>query len=252
MTVALISPLSAEHWIAMPLIHILSFIFVAVSLLASHQCDALQRMQQKCPDLLRQASPAKLRCSRTWGTQRAMTPGGVLALASNETELNSFPTSQLLHEQEQQVITTITSIPQFLSFVKNPDLEEQLCVIKYHAKWCKICKLVALKYQKLARDFCTTQEDHSLVRFGDVEVTANSDLCKKLGITLFPFIEIYEGGVRIAAFSTGASYKFNNILRKSMEEKLKMSKEEKLAFFARYSKEITQANNILNSLYDQH
>ena len=192
--------------------------FVAVSLLASNQCDALQRMQQ----------------SRTWGgTQRSMNAEGV-ALA------------------KQQVITTITSIPQFLSFVKNPDLEEQLCVIKYHAKWCKICKLVAPKYQKLARDFSTTQEDHSsLVRFGDVEVTANSDLCKKLGITLFPFIEIYEGGVRIAAFSTGASYKFNTILRESIGEKLKMSKEEKLAFFTRYSKEIMQANNILNSLYDE-
>jgi len=155
----------------------------------------------------------------------------------------------------QHGITTITGIPQFLEFIyQDRDAGEdqrQLCVIKYHAVWCKVCQRVAVKYKKLAHDFGATDSDERCpVRFGDVEVSANPDLSQKIGIKVFPFVEMYERGVKVAAFSTGPSYKFN-LVRDTIREKLSMSTEDKLAFHRKFEKEIHEAICLLDSLREE-
>jgi hypothetical protein len=156
-------------------------------------------------------------------------------------------------KQQLQVITSITSIPQFLNFVTQDkdDGTKQLCVIQYHASWCKVCRLVAAKYKKIATEYTTTNSTRPLVRFADVEVGKNAQLCQTLGIRVFPFIEMYEGGVKVASFSTGASYKFNSIVTKSIREKLAMSKEGKIEFLQRYQDEILESSKAFDSLYQE-
>lgn len=185
----------------------------------------------------------------------AATDTSSLAVAAVGTSDDQQPTIQPLCQKQQplQVITSITSIPQFLNFVTQDmdDDVKQLCVIQYHASWCKVCRLVAAKYKKIATEYTTTTTNSTrpLVRFADVEVGKNAQLCQTLGIRVFPFIEMYEGGVKVASFSTGASYKFNSIVGKSIQEKLAMSKEGKLEFLQRYQDEILESSKAFDSLY---
>jgi thiol-disulfide isomerase/thioredoxin len=177
-----------------------------------------------------------------------------VGLLKGQTFYSFRPSRQKL--QELRVITTITSIPQFIQFVTQDkdDDQKQLCVIQYHARWCKVCRLVATKYKQIVSDYSSIITDDNtsitqpMVRFADVEVGQNSQLCKTLGITLFPYIEIYEGGIKVASFSTGASYKFSSLVRNSIREKLSMSKEEKLEFLHKHQDEISEASKRFSSL----
>jgi hypothetical protein len=44
-------------------------------------------------------------------------------------------------------VRTVHSIREFLEFVDQPDM---LCVVKFHANYCKICSRTILKYKKMA------------------------------------------------------------------------------------------------------
>jgi len=149
-------------------------------------------------------------------------------------------------------VVTISSISEFLDFVNSDkdDVqgEKQLCVIKYHAHWCQVCHRVGIKYKKLALDFNQKKEEYQgRVRFGDVEVGANMELCKRLGVKKFPFVEIYEGGTKIAAFSTGPSYKFN-LVRDTLIEKLSMTPAQKQAFLKEFNLHVEEGRQLLKDL----
>ncbi|KAG8457278.1 hypothetical protein KFE25_011952 [Diacronema lutheri] len=78
--------------------------------------------------------------------------------------------------------------------------DEQLVVVKYYASWCRACKALGPKVEKIARN-------HPNVRFYELEFEANKALCKELGIKVLPWIEIFKGGrsTKLESFSCGPS-----------------------------------------------
>eukprot|EP00747_Dinoflagellata_sp_TGD_P026254 gnl/TRDRNA2_/TRDRNA2_131794_c2_seq1.p1 gnl/TRDRNA2_/TRDRNA2_131794_c2~~gnl/TRDRNA2_/TRDRNA2_131794_c2_seq1.p1 ORF type:complete len:209 (-),score=37.87 gnl/TRDRNA2_/TRDRNA2_131794_c2_seq1:295-891(-) len=63
---------------------------------------------------------------------------------------------------------------------------DSLIVIKFYAKWCRACKMMGPKVEKLAAEF-------PKVRFFEVDYDANKDFCKSKQIKTLPFFEIYRG-----------------------------------------------------------
>jgi len=142
-------------------------------------------------------------------------------------------------------ISTITSGQEFLDFLEEDD---RLCVIKFHANWCQICRNINRKYAKFALNL----GDRAIidpasspgarvpgqVRFADVEWSANVELCKALKVKKFPFIMIYERSEKIGAFSTGPAHNFRPMVGDTIKEKLGMNDSEKEEFRAKFATNI--------------
>jgi len=152
------------------------------------------------------------------------------------------------------IISKINSSKEFLDFVEGDD---RLCVVKFHATWCQICRAVVRKFAKFAlnygdREIIDAGNTSSgravvpgLVRFADVEWSQNTELCKALKVQKFPFIMIYEKGEKIGAFSTGPAHNFRNIVGKTIEEKLALSDDEKEEFRSKFVKNIAEGKDDL-------
>lgn len=123
-------------------------------------------------------------------------------------------------------ITTVEEIKDFLEFLGEDD---RLCVVKFHASWCKSCQKFGIRYKKLALkegdkiDRRGTVLEKGRVRFAEVEFTANADLCRTLGVHKLPYIHIYSGSKgRVADFACGPKNfplvieKMNKFLDKEM------------------------------------
>lgn len=145
------------------------------------------------------------------------------------------------------MITKITNTKEFLDFIEGDD---RLCVIKFHANWCQICRTVVRKFAKFALNFGDREIIDGTssgavvpgsVRFADVEWSQNTELCKALKVKKFPFIMIYEKSEKIGAFSTGPAHNFRNIVGKTIEEKLAMSDDEKEQFRTKFATNIAEA-----------
>eukprot|EP00978_Attheya_sp_CCMP212_P004350 scaffold9496_cov40-Attheya_sp.AAC.2 len=123
-------------------------------------------------------------------------------------------------------ITSVEEIKDFLEFLGEDD---RLCVVKFHASWCKSCQKFGIRYKKLALQEGDKIDRHGAllqkgrVRFAQVEFTANADLCRTLGVHKLPYIHIYSGSKgRVADFACGPKNfplvieKMNKFLDKEM------------------------------------
>ena len=74
-----------------------------------------------------------------------------------------------------------------------------LIVIKVFASWCRACKAMAPKLDRVAKEYPE-------IEFYDLMFDNNKKLCKKLGIKVLPYIEIVKGGEgKVEGFSCGPS-----------------------------------------------
>jgi len=97
----------------------------------------------------------------------------------------------------QSRIVEINSPAELATFLHQDDA---LCVIKFHAAWCKSCQRFGLKYQGLAHKY----KSSSNVRFASIEFGANMVMCRKLGIKRLPTIHMYQKDKgKIDAFCCG-------------------------------------------------
>jgi hypothetical protein len=75
---------------------------------------------------------------------------------------------------------------------------------RFYAPYCKACKAFGVKFRKLAidrGDRLNAMGNVILVgdsRFGEIEMSRNVILCKKLQIKKFPTVLIYKGGERLS------------------------------------------------------
>jgi len=75
---------------------------------------------------------------------------------------------------------------------------ENLVVIKYYASWCRACKALAPKVEKIARS-------NPGVTFYEIEFESNKAMCKDIGIRVLPWIQFYQDGKVVESFSCGPS-----------------------------------------------
>lgn len=121
-------------------------------------------------------------------------------------------------------VTAIQSTEHFLHLLDNAP-KDGLVVIKYHAKFCKVCARVILKYKKMANRMM--EEGTPVpVTLADVELTANSKLCATLGIKKFPYLQIYRNMECVASFGTGPAHNFQRAVGGTIQDRLATTDEE--------------------------
>lgn len=148
-------------------------------------------------------------------------------------------------------ITTVECPDDLVHFLSEDD---RVCVVKFHAKWCKVCARVNVKFRKFALELCdkTTKDgrvvEEGQVRFADVEVSANKELCQTLEVKKFPFFQVYRKREKIAAFGSGAPHNFKPVVERTVRDKLAMSDDEHDAFAKKFETEIAKGKAQLDEL----
>ena len=89
----------------------------------------------------------------------------------------------------------------------------RITLIKYHADYCKLCQRAGIQMQRLPSEFPS-------VSFNKVEqkvMTAPSAATlRALGVSKFPWIQVYRGGKCVASFSGGPSHLFTKKVRDTL------------------------------------
>ena len=146
-------------------------------------------------------------------------------------------------------------MPEMLTFLQDlptlqqDDDQEQWYVVKYFVSYCKVCQRSALNYKKIALEYAAANDDNdkdkepstvvghrNRVHFVRADATSwtgvssssesssssqqQQQWLKQLGITKFPFVQVYRGrtGACVASFSTGGtSYMFARRVRETLQ-----------------------------------
>jgi len=96
---------------------------------------------------------------------------------------------------DSDLVTTIISSRDYSSFLGDDD---GLRVIRFHASFCRACKAVGTKYRRHARQMLSETSGSggdsrpAGVRFADIEVSKNPELCQSLGVKVLPYVQIYR------------------------------------------------------------
>lgn len=145
-------------------------------------------------------------------------------------------------------VFTAHSVLDFLNFIENAE-ENELVVVKYHAKWCKICARANVKYKQTAIKYTSPDTQHPVpVKFVSVESSENMEVIKQFGIKRFPFIQIYRNMECVASFGTGPAYNFKKVVESTVDEKLNTPVSEWDAFRNEFKNEISQGLQNLDFL----
>lgn len=82
-----------------------------------------------------------------------------------------------------------------------------------------------------------------------MEVTSNPKLCETVGVSRFPFIQIYRNGERVASFGTGPAHNFQKIVGDTIDQLLYHTSQEEWEMKRRkYESEIQQSRDELREL----
>lgn len=141
-----------------------------------------------------------------------------------------------------EAITTTTDLTAFMLGSQN---EDELMVVKYYAHYCKICQRAGIQLKKIASEYPD-------VRFAKVESMVFPDSAqslRSLGVTKFPFVQIYRKGQCVASFSTGPSHLFVKKVRDTIDICLNRSPEEWESFVSEFSNEIEANQQARESLF---
>jgi len=118
-------------------------------------------------------------------------------------------------------IQEINSPQELADFLYQDD--DRICVIKFHASWCKSCQRMGLKFQNFVNqhgDWIQGQARYSdcderevlregRYRFASIEQGANAGIFKELQVNRLPFVHLYADGKQLAGFPCGATRFYN-------------------------------------------
>lgn len=115
-------------------------------------------------------------------------------------------TTEQQQEQESSSSSTILKLTGFsdLSSVLEATPQNELTIVSYHASYCKVCRRAQIKYKKLI-----SSNPQAAAQFTSLEASKipSVDL-KSLGITRFPFIQIWRNGQCVESLAPGASFSY--------------------------------------------
>lgn len=170
--------------------------------------------------------------------------------ASNDTigtEIRMLKKKMPVYEPNGPVFA-VHSIEDFLDSVENTE-ENELVIVKFHAKWCKVCARAAIKYRKMANKYASPTIDTPVpIKFISVEATANPKIIEQVGIKLFPYIQIYRNRECVASFRTGPAHNFQRMVGDTVEQKLNTEVSEWNAFSSEFKNEISSGLESLELL----
>ena len=155
-------------------------------------------------------------------------------------------------QQAQNTITKLTSMEELLDVMDGKKTtattttskDNQFTVIKYYADYCRLCQRASIQLKKLSNEYPN-------VDFVKIEQATlpkpSADTLRALGVTKFPFIQIYSAeGKLVASFSTGPSHMFMKKVRDTIQLCLDRSTEEWNDFLTEFDIPIQDNINIRN------
>jgi len=114
--------------------------------------------------------------------------------------------------------------------------QSKFVVVEYFASYCKLCQRAGMIFKKIAME-----NSAKPVSFHKLEASRlPSDTLRTLGVTKFPYIQIFYRGDCVASFSTGASHVFGPRVRDTIDLCLARSDEEWQDFGRDFGKEIQE------------
>mmetsp|Transcript_16784 Transcript_16784/g.33479 ORF Transcript_16784/g.33479 Transcript_16784/m.33479 type:complete len:216 (-) Transcript_16784:47-694(-) len=109
-------------------------------------------------------------------------PSSVSLPSSTDPNPSPLPSSRSAPPAVRDVDTQVS----FLQALEEAARREQVVVVKFYAKWCKSCQAFNKKYSRLP-------SLHPSVSFLSVEYSSLPRLCKSLGVTHLPTVQMYKG-----------------------------------------------------------
>ncbi len=117
-------------------------------------------------------------------------------------------------------VTTVETIQELLAVMNceneaNKKREDSgMTLVLFHAHYCKICQRATMQLTKAAREYPS-------VNFAKVEAKVipepTAENLRTLGVSKFPFVQIYRRGDCVASFSTGPTHMFMRKVRGTLD-----------------------------------
>lgn len=106
-------------------------------------------------------------------------------------------------------ITTLTGVDEFLDFLSDENSDDdnsngdaQVAVIRFHADWCKSCRRLNPRYERIVKQYhnsdssspssSVSSSSSSSFKFADVDYGKNTALCKTMNVDKLPSVHIYS------------------------------------------------------------
>ena len=97
--------------------------------------------------------------------------------------------------------------------------DDRILVVMFHAHYCQTCKRAGLQYQKLAKKLASDSNEDQTTIFTNLESSTclSADQLRAMGVTKFPFVQIFRKGDCVASFGTGPVHLFARKVEGSLE-----------------------------------
>lgn len=170
-------------------------------------------------------------------------------LKLSETSLNSAVASleDMAHSANRDVMLELKHIEDLGKMIDNAD-KDQLCVVTFHTNYCKVCQKVMPKFKRIAQLEGSDGYASYDIQFAAIDcsrlITKN---LQKIGVTRFPFMQIWRNGECVVKFSTPASA-FSRTFRRQLNACINRSNDEWGSYREEFEADITRSTEALASL----
>jgi len=147
-------------------------------------------------------------------------------------------------------VTTVETMEELLAIMDgehdaSAGKESSLSLILFHAHYCKICQRATMQLTRAAKDYPS-------VHFAKVEAKVfpepAGDNLRMLGVSKFPFVQIYRKRDCVASFSTGPTHMFLRKVRETLDMCIERDTDSWEQFSNEFSNEIEANRDARRSL----
>jgi len=142
-----------------------------------------------------------------------------------EVQQSSVQTTAVVTPKKKNVsnkspVTVATTIEELLNIMNGysdtDSSSSSMTLILFHANYCKICQRAVMQLTRAAKEYPS-------VHIAKVEASifpnpkSATEKLKSLGVSKFPFVQIYRNGQCVASFSTGPTHMFMRRVRDTLD-----------------------------------
>jgi len=159
--------------------------------------------------------------------------------------LSLTPVSKVMSSNPVKVLFDLVEMA---SMIHNAE-QDQLIVLSFHAIYCKVCQRTQLKYRKIALGETKEQGCCDKIQFASLESSKlSSDALRSLGVSKFPFMQIWRNGQCVSCFGAAPIHSFQRRLKDTLDVCKQRSPQEWSDFAECFAKEIRSSQEALDQI----